>query len=239
MSCEHEHTHGHGGHDEHGGHGENDGHSHVAPVPTSASQSLLSKVDIPHVRALNMANPPEEVQKLFKTQNDKYRLKPVVRSDCDAQLILHIPFVNSSVKLHSLILRTNGDKYCPKTIKLWKNDKAIDFDNCTLKRPTWTLKHPLVGVAYNDDVPEILESDDSFVEHYLPRHLFTGVQHLTVFVEDIHDDSEDESHLHYVELRGEASELLKDPVITLYELAPNPADHKRLAFGNSSHVSLE
>lgn len=241
MSCEQEHfhSHSHGGHDgDDDGHSHShshgdDGHQHIAPIPTNASQSLLSKIDTTKVTALNMANPPDEAAKLFRRPEERYRLKPVVKSDCDAQLIINIPFLNASAKIFSLILRTNGDKFCPKTIKLFKNDSNIDFDNVETKKPTFVITHPRIGVLYNDDgneeIPESVENDNEFVEHYLPRHIFTGVQQLSVFIENIYDeDEEEESHLHYIELRGEYTELNREPVITLYELAANPADHKNL-----------
>ena len=238
MSCEDEH-HNHGNGSGHN-HGSGHGHLHVAPIPTNESQSLLSKIDLPHATALNLANPPDDLQKIFRSQEDKYKLKPIIKTDCDPQIIINIPFLNGSVKLFSLILRTNGDKYCPKTIKVWKNDKTIDFDNAHSKKPTYTITHPQVGVMLNDDedVPDVLEDDGDFVEHYLPRHIFTGVQQLTLFIDDIYDDDEDESHLHYIELRGEFTELTKDPVITLYELAANPTDHKNLTATEATNYSL-
>lgn len=215
MSCEHEHHH----------HSHDDGDSHVLPVPTSSAQLLNSKIDLPHVTALNLQNEPDELAKVFRTSEERYKLKPVIKLDADEQLILHIPFLNGSVKLHSIILRTNGEQYCPKTIKLWKNARDIDFDSVD-RKPTFTLNHPEVGVSVSDeDVPEYLENDSDFVEHHLPRHIFTGVQHLTVFIESIYGD-EEECHLHLIELRGEFTELSRDPVITIYELAANPADHK-------------
>lgn len=219
MSCEQEHN--------ENGHNHDD---HILPIQTNTSQNLLSKINLDGVKALNLANPSDELPKLFRPLEEKFELKPVIKSDCDAQLIINIPFLNSSTKLFSLILRSNGDKYCPKTIKLFKNDEQIDFDNVESKKPIFTITHPRLGVMYNEDdndLPDILEQEDEFVEHFLPRHKLTGVQHLTVFIQDIYEDEdEDECHLHYLELRGEATELTKDPVITLYELAANPADHK-------------
>lgn len=235
MPCENEHfnSHSHGHSHSHGGHDGHDDHDHVPPEATYTSQLLNLKINVFQVTALNLANPQDEVAKLFKTSELRYQIKPVIKSDADEQLIIHIPFLNGSVKLHSVIFRTNGDKYCPRTIKLWKNNRNIDFDNVNDTKPTFTLSHPHVGVAYNDDdenddeIPEILESTSDFVEHHVPRHVFTGVHTLTMFVENIHGD-EEECHLHSVELRGEFTELSRDPVITIYELAANPADHKRV-----------
>lgn len=237
MSCEHEHSHSHGG-----GHGSGAGghdHSHVAPIPTNSAQSLWRKIDHPHITALSMLNPREDIQKLFKSPENRYSTKPIIKSDCDAQLIIHIPFVNCNVKLFSIIIRSNGESYCPKTIRLWKNDAAIDFDTAVSKRPLFTIEHPRVGLAdfeEEDDLDDVVESESTFVEHFLPRHVLTGVQHLTIFVEDIHGD-EEELHLHSIELRGEFTELTKDPVITLYELAANPADHKNLNAEEASNYS--
>lgn len=236
MSCENEHFHLHGGHNDDHDH-DHDGHDHVAPVPTSIAQLLNSKINLPQVTALNLQNEREDLAKMFKSAENRYLLKPIIKSDADEQLILHIPFLNGSVKLHLMILRTNGDKYCPKTIEMWKNNRGIDFDSVEQFKPNFKVEHPHVGVAVNDDddddeeVPETLESDADFVEHHLPRHVFTGVQHLTLFFKDIYGD-EEECHIHSIELRGEFTELTKDPVITIYEAAANPADHKKVEATN-------
>lgn len=218
MPCEDEHSHLHL-HDD-----------HVAPEPTSSAQLLNLKVSLFQLAALNCQNEIGDVRQLFKNSSTRFDLKPVVKSDADEQLILHIPFLNGSVKLHSIILRTNGDKYCPRNIKLWKNSRHIDFDNVNDVKPTFTVTNPHMGVPYNDgedEIPDLVVSLADFVEHNLPRHIFTGVQVLTLFIENIYGD-EDECHLHLIELRGEFTELSRDPVITLYELAANPADHQKI-----------
>lgn len=230
MSHSHSHSQNHDHNDHHShnhGHSHGDG-SHEPPSQTYMAQLLNLKVDLTQVVGLNLLNPPEEAAKLFKDSALRYLLKPVIKSDADEQLILHIPFLNGSVKLHSIILRTNGALYCPKTIKLWKNARHIDFDNVNDSKANFTFTHPEVGVTYEDDeVPDELVTENDFVEHHLPKHLFSGVRCLTLFVQDIYGD-EEECHLHSIELRGEFTELSRDPVITLYELAPNPADHKVL-----------
>lgn len=216
MSCEHEH------------HSPHHDHSHVAPVPTSASQLLNLKINLAHVTALNVQNERADWSKIFKTHESRYEVKPVLKSDADEQLIVHIPFLNGSAKVHSIILRTNA-VYCPKNIWVWKNSPQIDFDNVEDFKPHFSAVHPQIGVGYEDedDMPRAIETDSDFVEHFVPRHVFSGVQHLTLFVKDAYDD-QDETRLHLVELRGEYSELSKDPVITIYELAANPADHKAI-----------
>lgn len=238
MSCENEHLHLHGDHNHGNGNGDDHDHdhNHIAPVPTSVAQLLNSKIDSPLVTAFNIQNEQEDLAKMFKNAESRYLLKPIIKSDADEQIILHIPFLNGSVKLHLVILRTNGDKYCPRTIELWKNNRGIDFDSVEQFKPNFKVTHPHVGVAFNDDegdenVPDFLESDADFVEHHLPRHLFTGVQHLTMFFKNIYGD-EEECHIHSIELRGEFTELTKDPVITIYEAAANPADHKRVEAAN-------
>lgn len=227
MSHNHSHSHSHV--HSHGG------ESEEAPSETSSAQLLNLKIDTTQVVGLNVQNPPEEPARLFKDSALRYQLKPVIRSDADEQLILHIPFLNGSVKLHSIILRTNGGRYCPKTIKLWKNARHIDFDTVADCKPSFTLTHPEVGVPYDyESMPDEAVTENDFVEHHLPKQTFLGVRCLTLFVEDIYGD-EEESHLHSIELRGEFTELSRDPVITLYELAPNPADHKVLE-GSKYHV---
>lgn len=223
MSCQHSHD-----HDD----------DHVPPITTFTSQSLHSRIATSNLSGLNMANPQADLGKLFKTSENKYSVKPVIRSDCDEQLIIHIPFNNSSIKLYSLILRTNGDLYCPKTIKLYKNDTSIDFDNIEQKKPTYELVHPHEGVMYNEEeeLPETIDVDD-FIEHHLPRHKFTGVHQLTIFVESVYGE-EEECRLHSIELRGEYIELNRDPVISLYESAANPADHAKVQGLDSNGFSI-
>lgn len=213
-SHDHSHSHSHG-------------HSHEPPAETYSAQLVNLKIDTIQVVGLNVHNEPQEVAKLFKDSSLRYQLKPVIKSDADEQLILHIPFLNGSVKLHSMILRTNGGSYCPRTIKLWKNARHLDFDNINESSSSFTVTHPQVGVPYDEDdeIPDELVTESDFVEHHLPKHIFSGVRCLTIFIENIYGD-EEECHLHSIELRGEFTELTRDPVITLYELAPNPADHK-------------
>lgn len=53
---------------------------------------------------------------------------------------------------------------------------------------------------------------------------FSNVRSLTLFFEENFGD--DTTVVTYIGLSGEWSPLVKDPVIALYEAAPNPADHQ-------------
>lgn len=201
-------------------------HSHVPPVPTSQAQNLHLKIQHSHVTALNMENPPSDLPELFRSPEHRYDLNPVISSDADEQIIIHVPFLSGAVKLYSVILRTNGDRYCPRTIKVWKNASDIDFDSVDDRTPHFVATHPLVGVAYHEPgtLPARLELETGFVEHHLPRHVFTGVSAVTLYVQDIHG-SEEQCQLHLVEFRGEFTELSREPVVALYEAAARPTDH--------------
>lgn len=224
-SHDHDHNHDHGNN--------HDGHNHGAPpLPTNASQSLNPKIDTSKLTALNLSNPQDELIKLFKTQDTRYCVKPIFKSDLDNQLIINIPF-ETSVKLYSVILRTSIEpNHCPKIIKLFKNNLGLDFDTVGSMKATFQLEHPEIGVHYstilNSDEQEFI-NDDSFVEHHLPRHLFSVVDSLTIFMENNWSGDEDENLILFsVEIRGEFKGLKKESVIALYESAANPADHKKI-----------
>lgn len=224
-SCENEHHH-HAGHGDHGD--DNHDHSHVAPIPTSEAQSLRQFIDVYKLTGLNIAQPNDKLQKVFKDQDSKYQVSDYIESDADAQFILNIPFTGN-VKLYSIILRTNGaPENCPKTIKLFKNKTNLDFDNVNDTKPTYKFEQPQIGHLGEENGDDL--DDSTFVEHYLPRNLFQSTTQLSLFIENNWEDDEDElTKVYYIELRGLfTSPLSKDPIITLYESAANPADHKNL-----------
>lgn len=220
MSCEHEHSTGRGGH-------------HVAPITTFESQLLLSLIDLPHCTALNMKNSSESLMKIFRRREERYFIRPSIISDADAQLIINIPFIEGNTKIFSLILRSNGTSKCPKRILLFKNDEGIDFENVKHKRVAHEIIHPQVGVQEEDEKVKEVVNEKEFVEHFLPRHIFVGLHQITIFIESVHETEEgdlDQSELHYIELRGEHCALKKTPLIAVYELAPNPLDHKNVYY---------
>ncbi|QPG77264.1 hypothetical protein FOA43_004672 [Brettanomyces nanus] len=247
FSCESEaYSHSEfGHHHRHGGHADRDhhnSHAHGAPpIPTNESQSLNSKILTTNLSALNLANPQSHLPSLFKDTQHKYSIKPCFKSDADNQLILKIPF-EGSVKLYSVILRSsNQPDNCPRTVKFYNTNQDLDFDNINSVDVTYQAEHPQVGVDdSNESTEDELVDDMSFVEHYLPRHLFTGVSTLTVFLEDNWSNDDDYAlHLYSVELRGEFHQLKRNPVVTIYESASNPADHKIILSRSSLNSASE
>lgn len=236
MSCENEHFHGHS-HSH--SHGDGEDHSHTAPIPTSEAQNLREYIDFFKLTALNIEQPNSQLQDVFKPTASKFTLDKHIDSDSDAQFVLNIPFTGN-VKLYSLVLRTSGEAgACPKTIKLFKNKNNIDFDNASDVKPTHKIEHPNVGTLDSSGVDN---TEDTFVEHHLPRALFQGTTHLTLFVEDNwSDDEDDTTRVYYIEVRGAfTSALSKEPVIALYEAAANPADHKNMVgqeVGNHANIN--
>lgn len=210
SSCSHEH-------DEHGGHD----HSHTPPPDTNASQSLYQHISHDHIRTLNESE-DNSGREIFKKWEDRFNTSKILESDVDEQLLIFVPFTGL-VRLHSLLVRTTSDDTAPNVIKLYKNREDLDFATVSDLNPTVKFEHPH-GVGGDPDNGNEEEEDDSIVEYSLNRAHFSNVQNLTIFIEDNHGS--DVSKILYIGLRGEWSKLSKAPVVTLYEAAANPKDHK-------------
>jgi len=58
------------------------------------------------------------------------------------------------------------------------------------------------------------------------RALFNNTRSLTLFFENNYSDGEEFTQISYLGFKGDWTELKKEHVVTLYEAAANPADHK-------------
>ncbi|KAK7206586.1 galactose-binding domain-like protein [Myxozyma melibiosi] len=206
-----EHTHSHSHHGDGGGHGHGHSHSHSPPPEdTFDSQSLYKHINIDQVTTMNESE-PDAGKGVIKPWSERYDTTKILESDADEQLIMFIPFTGM-VKLYSLLLRTAPTSSAPRTLKLFKNRTDVDFSIAEDLKADEQLEH-------NNSIADI-------VEYPLKRAIFSNVKSLTLFVQDNYGD--DVSMISYIGLRGEWKELSKDPVITIYEAAANPADHKNL-----------
>ncbi|KAK9493845.1 galactose-binding domain-like protein [Lipomyces doorenjongii] len=202
---EHSHSHSHS-QDNHG-----HDHSHSPPPDTTFdSQSLYSHIYHDQIWTMNESE-PNAGRDVIKPWSDRYDTEKVLESDADEQLIMFIPFTGL-VKLYSILIRSAPDAHAPKTIKLFRNRSDIDFAMATDLKADATIEHP-VGTL-------------DIVEYPLKRAIFSNVQSISLFIVDNH--GEDTTKITYIGLRGEWKELSKDPVITIYEAAANPSDHKSL-----------
>jgi len=87
----------------------------------AGQMDLIGFVDQSQVEALN--------QSTSHTKNHVFKKDDhFLESDCDEQLLLYVPF-NQAVKLHSLsVLAVDGDR-APKTLKIFTNKHAMDFQS--------------------------------------------------------------------------------------------------------------
>jgi hypothetical protein len=97
-----------------------------------------------------------------------------LRSDCDEQLLISLPFT-SAVKLHSLSILGGGES-APKTVKLFINNDSLAFDDVEDKKPHHEF--------------ELTAKDVGGGTINLPFVKFQFVTNLTIFISDNQADDE-------------------------------------------------
>ncbi|KAK9460153.1 galactose-binding domain-like protein [Lipomyces oligophaga] len=201
----HSHSHSHGG-DE----GADHSHSHDPVLDTFDSQSLYQQIQHEQVWTMNESE-PDQGRQVLKPWNERYDTEKILESDADEQLLMYIPFTGL-VKLYSIFIRSIPDDTAPQTIKIFKNRDDLDFSTAMDLEGDETITH--VGGS----------SDVDIVEYPLKRSKFSNARSVTLFVVDNY--GAETTMLTYIGFRGEWKQLSKDPIITIYEAAANPKDHK-------------
>jgi hypothetical protein len=172
--------------------------------------SLYTQIDTESIRSFNIKN-AENTKKIFKPYEQRFDITDYIESDDDEQLIIHIPFT-SSIKLKSISLLGFNDETTPNIMKVFINNDQIDFSNVNDIEPT--QKWNLVENVTEGNLPE----------YPTKITLFSNVRSLTIYIES--NFGGDTTKISYIGLKGEYTFVNKDPIITVYELASNPADHK-------------
>eukprot|EP00835_Amoeboradix_gromovi_P005372 NODE_498_length_7675_cov_0.481389.p6 type:complete len:185 gc:universal NODE_498_length_7675_cov_0.481389:6086-5532(-) len=135
--------------------------------------------------------------RIFEEENQSPLL-----SDLDDTLIVQIPF-SVPVKLFEIKLRFSNEQ--SKHLLLFKN-KVIDFED-------------------EDESDMIIPQYKSLEQHYpIKSSMFSSVTLLQLYFKD-NWNGNDHLELIYVEIRGQSLQVIKDPIIAIYEKAANPKDH--------------
>ncbi|KAL2430553.1 hypothetical protein ABEF95_010741 [Exophiala dermatitidis] len=209
----HGHGHGHGHGDDHGhGHGGcGDGHDHSHDLEPALQSNLYKQINFEGIITLNEAEPRSGAAIVQKTWDERLNERPMLESDADEQLLMHVPF-GGSCKLYSILIRTSESDSAPSTLKLFRNRDDMDFGLASELQPTQTLNLPK-----SNDVMEIP----------LNRALWNGTTSINLFFEDNHSGGEEDvTRIGYLGFKGDFMALNREPVSVLYEAAANPQDHK-------------
>ncbi|KIW09801.1 hypothetical protein PV08_11902 [Exophiala spinifera] len=210
SSHHHHHDHGHS-HGDSGGHGHEHGHDHSHDLEPALQSNLYKQINFESIITFNEAEPRSGAAIVQKTWDERLNEQPILESDADEQLLMHVPF-SGSCKLYSILIRTSDSDSAPMTLKLFRNRDDMDFSMAADLTPTQKLTLPKTN-----DVAEIP----------LNRALWNGTTSINLFFEDNHSGGdEDVTRVAYLGFKGDFMALNREPVSVLYEAAANPQDHK-------------
>ncbi|KAJ2796905.1 hypothetical protein H4R21_004531 [Coemansia helicoidea] len=222
MSCQHEahdddFGHSHDGHGHGHGHSHGHDHSHDAEPDTGPQDSLFGQVLVDEAWCLNEQT-PGSVCGVLKPWDRRLDTACRIVSDADEELLVYVPF-NAMVKLKSVLIWGGSGQEAPSRVRAFANRDDLDFDNVgdTVPSQEW----PLVDGATQP------------VEYPVRATKFSSVRSVALHVPA--NFGADETHVYYLAFRGDWEPLRENPVISVYELRPNVADHKAPAAEASHH----
>src|SRR3978361_1654418 len=105
MSDHHHHDHRYD-HDHGHGHGHGEGHDHSHDLEPALQSNLYKQINFEGIITLNEAEARSGAAIVQKTWDERLNDQPILESDADDQILMHIPF-SGSCKLYSLIIRTS------------------------------------------------------------------------------------------------------------------------------------
>ncbi|XP_009785157.1 uncharacterized protein [Nicotiana sylvestris] len=189
----------------------------------SSDWSLFKHIDLSKVSALNEAI-RGSVKSVFKPWEQRLNTSEghLESNEGDPELIVFIPFT-ADVKIKSIAIVGGADGTSPAKMRAFINRDGIDFSDAQSMQPVqeWDLAENLQGV----------------LEYQTRYSRFQSVGNITLHFPD--NFGGDTTQIHYIGLKGEATQLKRDVVANIvYEVVPNPSDHKTRAEGGGglSHV---
>ncbi|GAQ80184.1 hypothetical protein KFL_000480250 [Klebsormidium nitens] len=176
----------------------------------AADWSLYKNVDLPKVRALNEQT-EGSVKTVLKPWDQRLDFGTILESNPeDPELLVVIPFI-SDIKLKGICIIGGADGTSPTRMRAFTNREDIDFSNVNDLTPVQEW--------------ELAENVNGELEYQTRFARFQGVSTLILhFPASI---SGDQTRVHFIGLKGEATQLQRDKVVNVvYEVTPQPQDHK-------------
>ncbi|KAH9761486.1 PITH domain-containing protein [Citrus sinensis] len=196
----------------------------------SSDWSLYKHIDLSKVSALNEAV-PGSVKSVFKAWEQRLNSSGVIHA-----------FVYSFV-VHFLSRHWHVSKKRVSSVGVYSQEHLESNDG----DPELLVYIPFInreGIDFSDaqDMQAIQEWDlvenlQGVLEYQTRYSKFQSVANITLHFPD--NFGGDTTQIHYIGLKGEATQLKRDVVATIvYELRPNPSDHKTKSEsgGGLSHV---
>ncbi|XP_006355323.1 PITH domain-containing protein 1 isoform X2 [Solanum tuberosum] len=189
----------------------------------SSDWSLFKHIDLPKVSALN-ESVTGSVKSVFKPWEQRLNSSEghLESNEGDPELIVFIPFT-ADVKIKSIAIVGGADGTSPSKMRAFVNRDGIDFSDAQSMQAIqeWDLAENLQGV----------------LEYQTRYSRFQSVGNITLHFPD--NFGADTTRIQYIGLKGEATQMKRDVVANIvYEIMPNPSDHKTQAEtgGGFSHV---
>lgn len=188
----------------------------------SSDWSLYQHIDLTKVKALN-ESVTGSVKSVFKAWEHRLNNSEgfLESNEGDPELLVYIPFT-SDVKIKSISVVGGAGGTSPSKMRAFINRECIDFSDAQSMQPVqeWELAENLQGA----------------LEYQTRYSRFQSIANLTLHFPD--NFGAETTQIYYIGLRGEATQLRRDVVAKIvYEVLPNPSDHKTPTDGGGlSHV---
>jgi hypothetical protein len=119
------------------------------------------------------------------------------------------------MKIKSISIHSAADGSAPAELRAYINQPELEFSSIESKPVTqqWALVSP---ASIKSDEP---------LDYATKAFKFANVSHLTLFIPRNHGAPR--TRILYIGIYGEFMLGKSNPIITNYELLPNPADHKK------------
>ncbi|PVU90368.1 hypothetical protein BB559_000481 [Furculomyces boomerangus] len=180
-----------------------------ARILANRAHSLYSKINFDLIRCLNETE-PESGKTVFKPWDQRLDFTKKVESDCDEELIFHVPF-SGQVKLKSILVWGGPGNSAPSKLKVFINREDVDFDNASELIPTQEF--------------DLISGQNEPVEYFTRISKFNNVRNINLYFSSNFDE-DPPTTVYYIGFCGEWMQLNNKIVTAAYESKPNLADHK-------------